>query len=156
MIQKFMISLFAALFLLSGCSSSIGKNNRHNIHENEINENQHIVEFERLVGDMVFFDFDSAGLSQKAQNTLNAQAKWLTHHPAFSITIEGHCDERGTREYNIALGARRAESIKRFLVNSGISESRIETISYGKERPAVIGNNEEAFSKNRRGVTAIR
>ena len=136
---------FIAVVLLSGCSSSTGRYG---------DNNKHIVEFERVIGDRVFFGLNSSSLSSEAQSTLMRQAKWLEEHKLFSIIVEGHCDERGTREYNIALGERRADSVKKFLVQHGVD--RIGTISYGKERPAVIGNNNEAFARNRRGVTAIR
>jgi len=137
---------FMAVVLLSGCSSSTGRYG---------DNNKHIVEFERVIGDRVFFDLNSSSLTSEAQSTLMRQAEWLEDHKLFSITIEGHCDERGTREYNIALGERRADSVKKFLAQHGIDTNRIDTISYGKERPAVIGNEGEAFAKNRRGVTAI-
>ena len=107
------------------------------------------------VPDRVFFGFDSSVLSPGAQNTLELQASWLRKNPNGHIAIEGHCDERGTREYNLALGERRAASVRNFLVNLGIRPSRISTISYGKERPAILGSDEEAWSQNRRGVTVI-
>jgi peptidoglycan-associated lipoprotein len=138
---------FVAVVLLSGCSSSTGKYG---------DNNKHIAEFERVIGDRVFFDLNSSSLTSEAQSTLMRQAEWLEDKKLFSITIEGHCDERGTREYNIALGERRADSVKKFLAQHGIDTNRIDTISYGKERPAVIGNEGEAFAKNRRGVTAIK
>jgi len=107
------------------------------------------------VGDRVFFDFDKSTLTGKAQETLNKQAAWLSRVSSATILIEGHCDERGTREYNLALGERRATAVKDYLVSKGIAASRIKTISYGKERPAVLGSNEWAWSQNRRGVTTI-
>jgi peptidoglycan-associated lipoprotein len=107
------------------------------------------------VGDRVFFDFDKSTLSAKAQETLDKQASWLTRVSAATILVEGHCDERGTREYNLALGERRATAVKDYLVSKGIAASRIKTISYGKERPAVLGSNEWAWSQNRRGVSTI-
>jgi peptidoglycan-associated lipoprotein len=107
------------------------------------------------VGDRVFFDFDKSTLSSKAQETLNKQAAWLSRVTSATILIEGHCDERGTREYNLALGDRRANAVKDYLISKGVAASRIKTISYGKERPAVLGSNEWAWSQNRRGVTTI-
>ncbi|MGD8810095.1 MAG: peptidoglycan-associated lipoprotein Pal [Gammaproteobacteria bacterium] len=107
------------------------------------------------VGDRVFFDFDKSTLTGKAQETLNKQAAWLSRVPTATVLIEGHCDERGTREYNLALGERRATAVKDYLISKGVSASRIKTISYGKERPAVLGSNEWAWSQNRRGVTTI-
>ena len=107
------------------------------------------------VGDRVFFDFDQSTLTAKAQETLDKQAAWLSRVPSATILIEGHCDERGTREYNLALGERRATAVKDYLISKGVAASRIKTISYGKERPAVLGSNEWAWSQNRRGVTTI-
>jgi peptidoglycan-associated lipoprotein len=107
------------------------------------------------VGDRVFFDFDKSTLTGKAQETLNKQAAWLSRVTSATILIEGHCDERGTREYNLALGERRATAVKDYLISKGVAASRIKTISYGKERPAVLGSNEWAWSQNRRGVTTI-
>ena len=107
------------------------------------------------VGDRVFFDFDKSTLSSKAQETLDKQAAWLTRVSGATILVEGHCDERGTREYNLALGDRRATAVKDYLVSKGIAASRIKTISYGKERPAVLGSNEWAWSQNRRAVSTI-
>lgn len=106
-------------------------------------------------GDRVFFAFDSSELTFAARQTLQAQASWLRQFPNVNITIEGHADERGTREYNLALGDRRATAAKNYLVALGISEGRISTISYGKERPAVLGSNEAAWAQNRRAVTVV-
>ncbi|MFQ5785111.1 MAG: peptidoglycan-associated lipoprotein Pal [Alphaproteobacteria bacterium] len=107
------------------------------------------------VGDRVFFDFDKAVLKPAAQRTLERQATWLKQYSSVTITIEGHCDERGTREYNLALGERRATAAKNFLVALGVNPSRVSTISYGKERPAALGHNEAAWSQNRRAVTVV-
>jgi peptidoglycan-associated lipoprotein len=108
----------------------------------------------QTAGDRVFFNFDSAELSGEAQATLAKQAQWLASN-ASKITVEGHCDERGTREYNLALGEKRANSVKQFLVSQGIAADRISTISYGKEFPEFLGAAEDAWSKNRRGVTVV-
>lgn len=105
--------------------------------------------------DRVFFSYDSAVLSGEAQSTLDVQAKWLKDHSDVKITIEGHCDERGTREYNIALGERRANAVKSYLTGAGVGAGRISVVSYGKERPAVFGADESSHSKNRRGVTVL-
>ena len=113
-------------------------------------------DFVANVGDRVFFDYDKASLSAEAQATLSAQAKWLTRYPATVILVEGHCDERGTREYNLALGARRANAVRDFLISQGVDSNRIDTISYGKERPAALGNSDEVYSQNRRSVTVVR
>jgi peptidoglycan-associated lipoprotein len=107
------------------------------------------------VGDRVFFSLNGADLSSEARGTLDRQATWLKKYPNVSVTVEGHCDERGTREYNLALGERRATAVKNYLVAGGVSASRVKTISYGKERPAVLGSNEQAWAQNRRGVTVV-
>jgi peptidoglycan-associated lipoprotein len=107
------------------------------------------------VGDRVYFDYDQHTIRADAQPILEAQARWLQQYPSVNVRIEGNADERGTREYNFALGARRASSIRDFLVGRGVSANRIETVSYGKERPIDPGQNEEAWAKNRNGHTAI-
>ena len=112
-------------------------------------------DFEAKVGDRIFFDFDKYSLKANARATLEKQAAWLNKWPAVTITVEGHCDERGTREYNLALGERRANSVKDYLVALGVNPSRIRTISYGKERPVALGSNDAAWAQNRRGVTTI-
>jgi peptidoglycan-associated lipoprotein len=107
------------------------------------------------VGDRVFYDFDKSDLKPEARRTIERWSAWLKQYPNVSVTVEGHCDERGTREYNIALGERRAAAAKNFLVSLGIDARRVATISYGKERPAVVGSNEAAWSQNRRGVLVV-
>lgn len=107
------------------------------------------------VGDRVFFDFDRYTLRADARASLDKQVAWLKQYPAYSITVEGHADERGTREYNLALGERRANSVKEYLVGNGLPANRVKTISYGKERPIALGSNEAAWSQNRRGVTVL-
>ena len=107
------------------------------------------------VGDRVFFEFNASDLTSEARATLDRQAAWLKKYSSIDVTIEGHCDERGTREYNLALGDRRATAAKNYLVADGISAGRVKTISYGKERPAVLGHNETAWAQNRRGVTVV-
>lgn len=108
------------------------------------------------VGDRVFFGYDRYDVSDEARATLDKQASWLQQYPNLSITIEGHCDERGTREYNLALGERRANAVKNYLVALGVAPSRISTISYGKERPAMVGSDESSWTQNRRGVTVVQ
>jgi len=104
----------------------------------------------QFVMEDIFFDFDSFAILPEAQDILSSKAEWLQSNPDISVTIEGHCDERGTIEYNLALGDRRAQSAKDFLINLGIAESRLNTISYGEERPVVPDSNEDAWAKNRR------
>jgi len=108
------------------------------------------------IGDKVYFEYDSSALSDESKSTLAAQAAFLKANPSVRITVEGHCDERGTREYNLALGERRASAARDYLVAQGINNARIKIISYGKERPAFIGSNPYAYSKNRRAVSIIR
>jgi peptidoglycan-associated lipoprotein len=107
------------------------------------------------VGDRVFFGFDQYNLTAEARSTAQRQAEWLNANPSVTVSIEGHADERGTREYNLALADRRATALKNYLVTLGVSSSRVETISYGKERPVALGHNDEAWSQNRRGVMVV-
>jgi peptidoglycan-associated lipoprotein len=107
------------------------------------------------IGERIYFDTDSYEVRSDAQPTLSAQAQWLNRYPAVRVRIEGNADERGTREYNLALGARRANAVREFLVGQGVSGSRIESLSYGKERPIDPGTSEDAWAKNRNARTAI-
>jgi peptidoglycan-associated lipoprotein len=107
------------------------------------------------VGDRVFFDTDSSELTPQARATLDKQAQWLNNYNRYSFTIEGHADERGTREYNIALGARRAQTVREYLASRGIAPQRMNTISYGKERPVAVCDDISCWSQNRRAVTAL-
>jgi peptidoglycan-associated lipoprotein len=113
-------------------------------------EQQELGEKKAFENEKIYFDFDKSDLRPEAQTVLKAKADWLREHPAYSLRIEGNCDERGTNEYNLALGERRASSAKKFLVALGIAEDRISTVSYGEERPADPGHNEQAWAKNRR------
>lgn len=105
--------------------------------------------------DRIFFDTDKYDVDTQDQDTLRSQAQWLAANPNVRVTVEGHCDERGTRDYNLALGERRANAAKNYLASLGVDSTRITTISYGKERPAALGSDEEAWSKNRRAVTVV-
>jgi peptidoglycan-associated lipoprotein len=107
------------------------------------------------VGDRIFFDTDSSVVRADAQQILARQAQWLNQYPSYSITIEGHADERGTREYNIALGARRAAAARDYLVSRGVAGNRLKTISYGKERPVAVCDDISCWSQNRRAVTLL-
>lgn len=106
---------------------------------------------QKFVNEDVYFDFDDAAIRADARETLKDKVEWLKANTGESVTIEGHCDERGTEAYNLALGERRAQSIKTFLVNAGIDKSRLQTVSYGEEKPVDPGKNEAAWAKNRRG-----
>jgi peptidoglycan-associated lipoprotein len=114
-----------------------------------------IQDFVVNAGERVFFDYDSSAIRADAQPILDAQASWLARYPAVKVRIEGNADERGTREYNFALGAERANSVKEYLVRKGVSANRIETVSYGKERPIDAGETEAAWARNRNGHTAL-
>ena len=114
-----------------------------------------IQEFSSSVGDRVFFETDSTELTTTGQGTLDKQAAWLNQYARYTFTIEGHADERGTREYNFALGARRAETVKNYLIAKGVPASRMRTISYGKERPVAVCNDISCWSQNRRAVTVL-
>jgi peptidoglycan-associated lipoprotein len=107
------------------------------------------------VGDRVFFETDQTELTAQGRETLDKQAQWLTRYGNYAFTIEGHADERGTREYNIALGARRAQSVRDYLTARGIQANRMRTISYGKERPVAVCNDISCWSQNRRAVTVL-
>ena len=114
-----------------------------------------VQDFATNVGDRVFFETDSSELTSTAQATLTKQAAWLSRYANYSFTIEGHADERGTREYNFALGARRAQAAHDFLVSKGIAGSRMRTVSYGKERPVATCDDISCWSQNRRAVTVL-
>jgi peptidoglycan-associated lipoprotein len=107
------------------------------------------------VGDRVFFDFDKSDIKAEGRQTLQRQADWLKKYPNVTVTIAGNCDDRGTREYNLALGERRASAAKKALVALGVPANRISTISYGKERPSVVGDNEAAWAQNRNAITQV-
>ena len=113
-------------------------------------------DFRQKVGDRVYFDFDSSTVREDGRATLNKQAEWLKKYANYQITVEGHCDERGTREYNIALGERRANSIRQYLAAQGVPAARLRSLSYGKERPEVVGSDEGSWARNRRGVTTLQ
>jgi peptidoglycan-associated lipoprotein len=112
-------------------------------------------DFVKNVGDRVFFDYDKASLKPEGKDQLTKWVAFLKQYPNDQLTVEGHCDERGTREYNLALGEKRASAVKEFLVANGVAATRRKTVSYGKERPAVLGSNEAAYAQNRRGVGVI-
>jgi len=141
----------AGILVVAACSNA----NKNSL-DNQVNATpgtpQHFVV---TVGDRVFFTTDSASLNELARSTLDKQAEWLNKYSNFSITIEGHADERGTREYNIALGARRAAATKNYLVSRGVAASRMRTISFGKERPVAVCDDISCWSQNRRAVTVL-
>jgi peptidoglycan-associated lipoprotein len=159
-----LVSLACAALLLAACentpetssagtgtSSSTGATSGTNTARGPVPGSKE--DFVANVGDRVFFAFDKSELTSDSRRTLDRQAAWLKQWSNQRLTVEGHCDERGTREYNLALGERRANAVKDYLVAQGVSASRLSTISYGKERPAVLGSNEAAWAQNRRGVS---
>lgn len=151
------LSLLSALLLIGACSSdpdTTAETSPTAVASGDITPGSS-QDWVVNVGDRVFFDFNKSNLTDKSQATLDKQAEWMEKYSEVQITVAGHCDERGTREYNLALGERRSNAAKDYLVSKGIDASRIETISYGKERPAVLGSNEWAWSQNRRSVGSI-
>ena len=119
------------------------------------NDSRSIAYFNQTVGDRVLFAVDQSTLSPEARTVLTGQASWLNQNPAYAIIIEGHADEQGTREYNLALGARRAAAVQQFLISQGVAGNRMKTISYGKERPIEVCSEESCYSRNRRAVTVL-
>lgn len=137
----------------SGTGGGYGYDNNGSIGRNSLSQLQD--EFRTQVGDHVYFQTDSTSLNGEARQTLDSQATFLQGHPSLSMTIEGHCDERGTREYNLGLGERRAQAIKDYLMAHGISGQRLSVVSYGKERPESLGSNPSAWAQNRRGISVL-
>lgn len=145
--------LIFSLLLLGGCVGAIPDSG---LSGGGGNFKQDSVEFfNASVGDRVFFAVNQSSLSPEAMSILNAQAAWLNQNRQFNALIEGHADEQGTREYNLALGARRASSVKAYLVSQGVAENRLSTVTYGKERPVETCSAESCWSKNRRAVTVV-
>ena len=149
MLKKILVTA-GVIILLSGCA---GK--KKNDIESEALDMLN-TEMEKQSIDKVYFGFDKSDLSELDIEILKKQAEWIQKHPNINVEVEGHCDARGTREYNLALGERRAHSVKKYLVQtSGLNAEKVGTISYGKERPAELGDNNEAFALNRRAVTVV-
>jgi len=151
--MKKLLGLFCVVALLSACSSTSSTGGLFGGSECE---NREARNFMANAEDRVFFAFDSSVLSLNAQEALDTQVEWLRKHDNVNVIVQGYCDERGTREYNLALGEKRAAAVRDYLIDHGIAADRISTISYGKERPAVLGNNEAAWAQNRRAVTVVR
>ena len=149
--NKIRLSILVVL-LLVGCENS--NKVKGSLGESQITQSD-IEYFQSLVGDTILFTVDQSGLRPDAINILNAQVEWLKEKRFLPITIEGHADEQGTREYNLALGARRATAVREFLLAKGIEQDRISIVTYGKERPLRVCSNEECWSKNRRAVTVV-
>jgi peptidoglycan-associated lipoprotein len=151
------LSAFAAIALLAACEStpdSSGANTGAGAGAGPRPGSQE--DLVASAGDRVFFDFDSSVLRVDARSTLDRQGQWMATNGAVRVTIEGHTDERGTREYNLALGQRRANATRDYLQARGVAGARMSTISYGKDRPAAVGSNEQAWAQNRRAVTVVQ
>ena len=157
------LTLMGALFLLAACGSNpepapggpggpMGAGGPGGVSRFGPGSQQDLA---ATAGDRVFFAYDRTDISSEAQQILERQAQWLRRYPNVSVTIEGHTDERGTREYNLALGERRAQAVKNVLVALGTPAGRISTISYGKERPEIPHSDEQSYAQNRRGVTVV-
>ncbi len=153
--MKKLLSLFCAMAFLAGCSS-MGENG--GLFGGTDCESREARDFMANAEDRVFFAYDSSALTDNAEEVLDTQVNWLNmrRHSNVNVIVQGYCDERGTREYNLALGERRANAVKNYLVSQGVAADRISVISYGKERPAVLGNNEAAWAQNRRAVTVVK
>ncbi len=153
-----LLSLFAALLLVTGCSSTSGSGDADGM--GGAGQGQVVpgtqADLVQNVGDRVFYAFDSSTLTAEARAILDRQAAWLGKYSSVKLAVEGHCDERGTREYNLALGERRATAVRNYLVAKGVAADRLSTISYGKERPEVMGSDESAWARNRRGVSVVQ
>jgi len=153
------IAVLSLTLALAACSSSSkkldGDSARLNANDGAPAKPGTRRDFSQNVGDIVYFTTDSTDLTPEAKQTLTKQSRWLGQYPKYTITIEGHADERGTREYNIALGARRAQSVRNFLARSGGDARRVRTISFGKERPVAVCNDISCWSQNRRAQTIL-
>lgn len=166
--SKIMVMLCLSVVALAGCSGTKLGNDRSaapppNSVDGDLISQSELGNYEPdspeyfagLVGDTIYFEVDQSHISDVSVEVLRKQAEWLNQYPEFSVVVEGHADEQGTREYNLALGARRAAAVKSFLVGLGVAGSRLNTVSYGKERPVAVCSLESCWSKNRRSVTAL-
>lgn len=158
------LSLLAVAFLATACAPKKAPVNQANVdqpqYEPYVEDSHHVQpgsveDFRVNVGDRVFFAYDRNELTPAARETLERQAGWLKQYTDVKVVIEGHCDERGTREYNLALGERRANAAKNYLISLGINAHRITTLSFGKDRPENPASNDEAWAQNRRAVTVV-
>jgi len=164
--KKIIFALCIACAFLAGCSST-GKDgdvvsSSSNVNEwaeadiSDLRNTKLCTRFNSAVSPVIYFAFNSSALSAQAMDILNEQVEWLHANPSALIAIEGHCDDRGTREYNLALSERRAAAVRSYFVANGINPARIRTIGYGKERPWAFGSDETAWAKNRRAVTIVQ
>ena len=156
--KNYLSLLLVGFLFLSGCETIGGASSSSDTPSYEYGDSKQAnlqAYLQNEIGDRIYFDTDKYNITSAAAFVLESQANWLKSTPGFQLIVEGHCDERGTREYNLALGERRANSVKEFLVSMGVDASRIMTVSYGKERPAADGSTSESWAENRRVVTVI-
>lgn len=156
MTVKHLLAVLTTGLLLTACTTKSGSDMNADANAAAHGAPGSEQDFRASVNDRVFFAFDKSSVTTEGRAILDAQAKWMEKYPNAKFMIEGNCDKRGTREYNLALGARRAQSIKDYLVTKGISEARIHTVSYGKEKLEFLGDTEADHAKNRRGVTVVQ
>jgi len=154
--SKIIISMAIAGLTLAGCASTANQGSSSTSASTATSGSASAQYLVQNVGDRVFFQTDQSNLDGSARATLRNQAQWLAQNGSINLIIEGHADERGTREYNLALGARRANAVRDFLISEGVDGNRLQTISYGKERPVSLCSEEACWSKNRRSVATIR
>ncbi len=150
-----LLAMISAVAMLAACETAPGTDGGKGGRGGNAPHDGSQRDLEVNVGDRVFFDLDSSVINSEGEATLQRQSDWMKKNRNVKVTVEGHCDERGTREYNLALGERRASAVKSYLTNLGVASSRVSTISYGKERPAVAESDDSAWSQNRRGVTVV-
>ena len=154
--NKYLSLFFAGILLISGCETIGGSSSGSASGEFGDSKQANLQAYlQNEIGDRVYFETDKHNISSASAFTLESQANWLKSTPGFQLLIEGHCDERGTREYNLALGERRGNAVKEFLESLGVDPGRLTVISYGKERPAAEGSTSEAWSENRRAVLVV-
>ena len=148
--------LLAAVLILPACSSTADTSGTNSTAAGDTSIRAGSQQdLNAKAGDRVFFAYDRSDITPEGRATLEKQASWMKTNASVTVTVEGHCDERGTREYNLALGERRANAVRDYLGSLGVGPNRMRTVSYGKERPAVVGSNEAAWSQNRRGVLVV-
>ena len=154
--NKYLSLFFAGILLISGCETIGGSSSGSASGEFGDSKQANLQAYlQNEIGDRVYCETDKHNISSSSAFTLESQANWLKSTPGFQLLIEGHCDERGTREYNLALGERRGNAVKEFLASLGVDPGRLTVISYGKERPAAEGSTSEAWSENRRAVLVV-
>ena len=156
--KNYLSLLLVGFLFLSGCETIGGASSSSDSPSYEYGDSRQAnlqAYLQNEIGDRVYFETDKHNITSASAFVLESQANWLKSTPGFQLLIEGHCDERGTREYNLALGEKRAQAVKNYLIGLGINPDRVSTISYGKERPAVVGSNDGAWAQNRRSVTTV-